>query len=84
MLPDGVSNLYSSLKSAIMQFKSPAYRGYFLKKAEDDFHGIELGPDGGRRPCAMKKYLEEQGELLDVLKRQAVIYNMFHDEKSRT
>jgi hypothetical protein len=83
MLPEKVNDLYSTLRATIMNFKSPAFREYFLKKADDDFYGIELKTNGEKRPCAMKRYLEEQSELLDVLKRQTVIYNMFYDDKNR-
>lgn len=82
MLPESVNTLYGSLRSVIQRFKAPALRAYFLRKAESDFNGIERRADGERRTCGMKAYLETQGMLLDVLKRQTVIYNMFHDESS--
>lgn len=83
MLPDSVGNLYKRLRSAIMQFRSPAFRRYFLRKAEEDLNGIELEPRGEEQGCGVRKYLEEQGELLEVLKRQTVIYNMFYDDRSQ-
>lgn len=83
MLPESVNNLYRKLRSTILEFRSPAFRSYFLRKAENQFNDIALSPDEEGRVCAMKKYLEEQGELLDVLNRQTVIYNMFYDEESQ-
>lgn len=77
MVPDSVRSLYESLRSTISQFRSPAFRTYFLRKADEDFSGVALSEGG------MARYLEEQGELEDILKRQTVIYNMFHDEGSR-
>lgn len=82
MLPS-VNNLYKALRSTISQFKSPAFRSYFLRKADHDFNNIELKPNGEEQAHGIEKYLKEQGELLYALRRQTVIYNMFYDEKSR-
>lgn len=82
MLPEQVSSLYEKLKTTINNFSSPAFRAYFLRKAQNDFDNTQMA-NGEQRVCAMKKYLSDQGELLDVLKRQTVIYNMFRDENSQ-
>lgn len=83
MLLEKVNDLYKELTSTIRQFKSLAFKDYFLKKAEEDFKSIKVKPNGEKRPCAMKAYLETQENLLDTLKRQTVIYNMYNDDTSR-
>ncbi|CCI73983.1 ECU09_1695 [Encephalitozoon cuniculi GB-M1] len=82
MLPESVSNLYKDLRSVACRFKSPAFGSYFLGKVEDDFKDIKLKSCDGKDERAIERYLEEQGKLLDVLKRQTDIYNMFYDDSS--
>lgn len=82
MLPDSVNSLYRDLRDTILRFKSPAFGRYFLKKAEDDFNDVRLRAGSKEDSNAVKRYLAEQGELLDVLRRQTVIYNMFYDKTS--
>ncbi|KAM0672688.1 hypothetical protein CWI42_110120 [Ordospora colligata] len=83
MLPKSVVDVYNELKMVALGFKSPAFRAFFTTKAEEDFNGIKYMKESKEKDSAVKKYLEEQGELKDVLKRQSVIYNMFYDDASR-
>ncbi|KAG5860407.1 hypothetical protein KMI_01g00410 [Encephalitozoon hellem] len=82
MLPESVNSLYKSLKAVILQFKSPAFGSYFLKKARDEYDSINAKFCEGKDEKAIEKYLKEQGELLEILKRQTTIYNMFYDDSS--
>ncbi|KAH9410785.1 hypothetical protein HK407_11g16320 [Ordospora pajunii] len=83
MLPNSVVDIYNDLKKVAFGFKSPAFRAFFTTKADEDFNGIKYMKESKEKDSAVKKYLEEQGELRDVLKRQSIIYNMFYDDTSR-
>lgn len=76
------SELYKQLVQTVERFKSPAFRSYFLRKSKKDYDALRSEIRKGKYNCAIKKYMEEQGDLLDVMKRQTVIYNMFYDDKS--
>lgn len=78
MLPI-VKQSFKDLLSVIQNFKSPAYKDFFKRKAVGDFNEIKNNID---RKCKVTQYLENQKDLIDVLKRQTVIYNMFYDSKS--
>ncbi|ADM12299.1 uncharacterized protein Eint_091710 [Encephalitozoon intestinalis ATCC 50506] len=82
MVPESVNNLYKDLESVILQFKSPAFGNYFLKKAKEEFDNISIQTSKQKDEGAIERYLKDQGELLDVLRRQTTIYNMFYDESS--
>ncbi|AFN83785.1 hypothetical protein EROM_091690 [Encephalitozoon romaleae SJ-2008] len=82
MLPESVNNLYKNLESVILQFKSPAFGSYFLKKAKDEYNDIYTRSCGKKDERAIERYLKDQEELLDILRRQTTIYNMFYDDSS--
>ncbi|WUR02992.1 uncharacterized protein VNE69_03205 [Vairimorpha necatrix] len=83
MIPSNVKDIYKNLLQAIGQFKSPAYKSFFTRKVNEDFTELKNQINNGKKSCVVKKYLEEQGDFLDVLKRQTVIYNMFYDDKNQ-
>lgn len=75
-------NLFNNLTKTINKFKSPGYKSYFLHKSVEDFGALTEELKKGRYSCVIKKYIEEQSELLDILKRQTVIYNMYRDDNN--
>lgn len=77
MTLEQAQSIYAQLVRVVKEFKSPAFQSYFLRKAHDDYKSLPK-----ERSCAIKKYLEDQGDLLDLMKRQTVIYNMFYDKQS--
>lgn len=83
MLPSTVTDLYKSLVETVSQFKSPAYKSYFKRKVNEDFKDLWNLSNDGKKSCIVKKYIEKQNDLLDIMKRQTVIYNMFYDDKNQ-
>lgn len=75
-------SLYRQLVDTVQKFKSPAFRYYFSKKANEDYYSLGKDLKKGKYNCVIKKYLEEQKDMLDIMKRQTVIYNMFYDKDS--
>eukprot|EP00866_Antonospora_locustae_P001904 jgi/Antlo1/1904/2387 len=82
MTLEQATDLYRKLVKTVKKFKSPAFRTYFLRKSHDDYKSLQSEIDEGKYECAIKKYMKEQSELLDAMKRQTVIYNMFYDEEN--
>ncbi|TBU08252.1 hypothetical protein CWI36_0163p0010, partial [Hamiltosporidium magnivora] len=73
------SVLYANLLKIISRFKSQNFREYFSRKANEDFEFLQSELEKGKNTCAIKKYMEEQNNLMDVLKRQTKIYNLYND-----
>lgn len=82
MLPSTAVEIYNSLLKAVGEFKSPAYRNFFTRKANEDFKTLKSQSNDGKKVCVVEKYIDTQRDLIDVMKRQTLIYNMFYDEKS--
>ncbi|EOB13603.1 hypothetical protein NBO_65g0007 [Nosema bombycis CQ1] len=82
MIPSKAVEIYNSLLEIVKEFKSPAYKNFFIRKANEDFSTLKNVSENGKKSCVVDKYIEEQKDLIDVMKRQTVIYNMFYDEKS--
>lgn len=76
------TTLYESLKKTIQEFKSPAFRTFFKEKAQDDYKKLINDIDHGKYSCVLEKYIKEQSDLKEVLKRQSYIYNMNYDQGS--
>ncbi|TBU11368.1 protein transport protein Yif1 [Hamiltosporidium tvaerminnensis] len=76
------SVLYANLLKIISKFKSQNFREYFSRKANEDFEFLQSELEKGKNTCAIKKYMEEQNNLMDVLKRQTKIYNLYNDKDS--
>ncbi|KCZ77716.1 hypothetical protein H311_01270 [Anncaliia algerae PRA109] len=75
-------SIFNSLVEVIKTFKSPTYKSFFLKKADEDFNELHRQIQNGKNKCVINPYINKQKDLLDVLKRQTVIYNMYYDENS--
>lgn len=76
------TNIYNTLLKTIQQFQSPVFQNYFEKKARDDYTTLIGKIDEGKYKCVLPKYIEEQKNLNDTLKRQSQIYNMYYDRTS--
>lgn len=82
MLPSTAVEIYNSLLKTVGEFKSPAYRNFFTRKANEDFKNLKDVSNDGKKVCVVEKYIEAQRDLIDIMKRQSLIYNMFYDDKS--
>ncbi|RVD91754.1 hypothetical protein TUBRATIS_17780 [Tubulinosema ratisbonensis] len=75
-------SVYSTLIDVVKSFKSPAIKSFFLRKADEDFSELNKKITEGKFTCVIKPYLTKQKDLIDVLKRQSVVYNMYFDKNS--
>lgn len=74
--------LFNALKSAASNFNSPLYKSYFTQLSIDNYNNLMDNIDKGKFKCVLGKYIKSNEELLDTLKRQSVIYNMYRDNTS--
>lgn len=75
-------SVYCSLVEVIKSFKSPAIKSFFLRKADEDFTELNSKIKEGKFSCVIKPFVSKQKDLIDVLKRQSVVYNMYFDKNS--
>ncbi|PHJ24154.1 hypothetical protein CSUI_001993 [Cystoisospora suis] len=81
-----MENLYQEVQAAANRFKSPMYKQYFTRRADEDFAKIREKMTGKRRQSFsslledVENFKERMQKHRDLLNRQATVGNLYHTD----
>lgn len=78
-MTDSVKSLYKSLLRYARQFPQYNYRNYALRKIKDDFTAAK----SLKTPEELKKFVKEEQEALEQLKRMIKVQSLYFNESSK-
>lgn len=78
-MADSVKSLYKSLLRYARQFPQYNYRNYALRKIKDEFTAAK----SLKTPEELKKFVKEEQEALEQLKRMIKVQSLYFNESSK-